>query len=581
MPLSIGGFTMRTVQYLCASFLCLMLVHSAMGQIPKTISYQGVLTDSAGTPRPDGTYSFTFRLYQSSSGGSALWIEQKTLQTQRGLFSTNLGDQVTFPGSLAFDRQYWLGIQVAANPEMSPRVALTAAGYSIRAIKSDTAQYALGAPLQSAVDSARIAGTVPNNAITSQKIADSTITGVDINRNTALNITSLRTTGNVGIGTTNPTRIIQTQTPLDNYSYSQTNGTIELATFLNSSFSSGMIGTVSNHPFQIYTSNSGPVMTLTTGGVGGNVGIGTANPSGKLEVSVPSEGTLAFRLLSGPNGFLDITPTASSNTVISTVNSRNLILDPGTANIGIGTTTPSARIDATSSSNTTPTGRFRKGGTTPTTTFAAVHVENFTIAGEAAWMRTASSSNTAPVLTLTRHPSSTNNFIDGVNWDGTNPSVRRFHIDANGTYTTGSDFAEAFEASGGKALYEPGDVVVLSENNPKAIEKSNIPYDTRVAGIYSTRPGVLGADKDGVTRMDENDIPVAIVGIVPTKVTDENGPIQSGDLLTTSSLPGHAMKASPIVINGIKIYPTGALVGKALDQLASGQGIIKVLVTIK
>jgi hypothetical protein len=159
--------------------------------------------------------------------------------------------------------------------------------------------------------------------------------------------------------------------------------------------------------------------------------------------------------------------------------------------------------------------------------------------------------------------------------------VRRFHIDANGTYTTGSDFAEAFEASGGKASYEPGDVVVLSEKNPTAIEKSNTPYDTRVAGIYSTRPGVLGADKDGVTRIDENDIPVAIVGIVPTKVTDENGPIQPGDLLTTSSLLGHAMKASPIIINGIKIYPPGTIVGKALDQLASGQGIIKVLVTIK
>src|SRR5262245_63266612 len=56
-------------------------------------------------------------------------------------------------------------------------------------------------------------------------------------------------------------RKIQTQTAIDEYSYSQTNGAIELATYLNGQFQSGMIGTVSNHRFQIYTSNSGPVMT--------------------------------------------------------------------------------------------------------------------------------------------------------------------------------------------------------------------------------------------------------------------------------------------------------------------------------
>jgi hypothetical protein len=547
MPLSTGGFTMRTIQFLCVSILSLMLVYSASGQIPKMISYQGLLTDSVGTPRPDGTYSFTFRLYQTSSGGSALWTEQKTLQTQRGLFSTNLGDQVTFPGSLAFDRQYWLGIQVAANPEMTPRTAMTSSAYSMNSVRSDTARFALSAPGQSFVDSARVTGTVTPNA-------------------------SLSIRG--------------------------------------------------------------------------------------LSIGVANEGDRALRLLSGPNAFLDITPTGPSpfSTVLGTVNNRNFILDPGTGNIGIGTTSPQARLDIAGPGSgglwttngwykeiqipngsvlkwganaggmrhaigsttgglyfaravvddssasalysmivtdngkvgiglTNPTARLQlmDGSGTPTTTGASFNAENFGTSGEGAWLRNASSSNPYDVVKLVRHPSApaSSSFIAGYSWTGTGTDTRMFHITSAGTFVAGSDFAEAFEASGGKASYEPGDVVVLSKNNPKAIEKSSIPYDTKVAGIYSTRPGVLGADKDGITRMDENDIPVAIVGIVPTKVTDENGPIESGDLLTTSSLPGHAMKASPVVINGTKIYPTGAIVGKALDQLVSGQGTIKILVTIK
>jgi hypothetical protein len=185
-------------------FLLFISTCAVEAQIPRTLSYQGVLSDTLGNPKPDGTYSFTFRLYPSSSGGSAVWEEQKTLQVRRGLFQTHLGEQVPFGSSVPFDRPYWLSIQVASEPELSPRIPLTAVGYSFNAAKADTAQYALNVPTQIAVDSARIAGTVPNNSITSQKIADSTITGADISRTAALSVTSLRTNGDVGIGTDSP-----------------------------------------------------------------------------------------------------------------------------------------------------------------------------------------------------------------------------------------------------------------------------------------------------------------------------------------------------------------------------------------
>ena len=76
-------------------------------------------------------------------------------------------------------------------------------------------------------------------------------------------------------------------------------------------------------------------------------------------------------------------------------------------------------------------------------------------------------------------------------------------------------------------------------------------------------------------------IAIAPLGIVPVKVTDENGAILPGDLLTTSSTPGHAMKAKPVVIQGVEIYPTGAIIGKALEAWEHGAGFISVLVTLR
>jgi hypothetical protein len=66
-----------------------------------------------------------------------------------------------------------------------------------------------------------------------------------------------------------------------------------------------------------------------------------------------------------------------------------------------------------------------------------------------------------------------------------------------------------------------------------------------------------------------------MVGIVPTKVTDENGGIQPGDLLVTSSLPGHAMKGTD------RSRMMGAVVGKALQPLKGNTGMILVLVTLQ
>jgi len=115
-------------------------------QIPRTLSYQGVLTDTLGNPRPDGTVSFTFSLYDTSTGGIAIWTETKNLQVRRGLFFTALGDVTPFGAGVRFDRPYWLGVKPGSDPELSPRIPLTPVGYSFSAINSDTAHFALTAP---------------------------------------------------------------------------------------------------------------------------------------------------------------------------------------------------------------------------------------------------------------------------------------------------------------------------------------------------------------------------------------------------------------------------------------------------
>jgi hypothetical protein len=90
-----------------------------------------------------------------------------------------------------------------------------------------------------------------------------------------------------------------------------------------------------------------------------------------------------------------------------------------------------------------------------------------------------------------------------------------------------------------------------------------------VAGVVSSQPGLLL----GGTEPIDGKALLALCGIVPVKVTNEGGPIQPGDLLVTSSIPGHAMRWT-----GPMPCPC-ALVGKALEPMADESGVILVLLT--
>jgi hypothetical protein len=111
-----------------------------------------------------------------------------------------------------------------------------------------------------------------------------------------------------------------------------------------------------------------------------------------------------------------------------------------------------------------------------------------------------------------------------------------------GTQTGGADFAESVAVLGKHSQYEPGDLMVIDSTGHRRLARSSRPYSTKVAGIYSTKPGVLATPHIMDDSQLKEEVPLAIVGIVPCKVTAQNGPIEIGDLLVSSSLPGYAMK---------------------------------------
>jgi hypothetical protein len=131
--------------------------------------------------------------------------------------------------------------------------------------------------------------------------------------------------------------------------------------------------------------------------------------------------------------------------------------------------------------------------------------------------------------------------------------------------TGGNDIVEYRESTD---ILEPGDLVVCDPLNINRVYKSKKQYDTRIIGVVSGAGGI----KPGITLkqegMIEGSLPIAIAGTIKVKVM---GAIKAGDLLTSSVLPGIAMKATN------KRRGQGAVLGKAIE--ASQNGFVTILVS--
>jgi hypothetical protein len=145
------------------------------------------------------------------------------------------------------------------------------------------------------------------------------------------------------------------------------------------------------------------------------------------------------------------------------------------------------------------------------------------------------------------------------------------NVYADGNFTGGgADVAERIDVT---EAVEPGDVVEIDPNNPGKFRKAREALSTRVAGVISTAPGVVLGNKSA----EHNDArPIlALAGRVPVKVTAKYGAIAVGDLLVSSPIPGYAMKCPE------KSQCIGAVIGKALEPLAEGVGVIEAQVMLR
>lgn len=379
------------------------------------------------------------------------------------------------------------------------------------------------------------------------------------------------------------------------------------------------LGTTDNQPLIIKTNGAEAMRVDTTG----NVGIGTANPSHKLEVV---SGGNSFRVGTA-NSWLKVWTGGNSRLSLGDGNGNeagfiaggengsgaNVLQiagcdDPGncptyttfhqSGNVGIGTDNPTARLKVVVGPDISGTPSGHAGIVVSADTgnglFAisrdANGVVGESVNGDGVIAESGAGTSLRVQGGCARPCVSGTDLIRGIDL---NAGDLRFvveratgNVKADGAFTSPADFAEMMAVAGVETDYQPGDVLVIGSDGK--VTRSTTPYASNLAGVYSTKPGFVGdvlIGEGGLEALDsqqaKNRAPVALLGIVPVKVTAESGPILPGDLLTTSSTPGHAMKANPVTINGIEIYPTGAILGKALEPFEKGAGMIKVLVTLR
>jgi hypothetical protein len=357
----------------------------------------------------------------------------------------------------------------------------------------------------------------------------------------------------------------------------------------------------------------------------GNVGIGTTSPGANLDVTTGStgdvisrvwnnntsgSGTATFRIAnSGSQAQGSRLQFSDNNYYLATITgdrTNGLTFRTGTTagseasladrmtilpggNVGVGTSTPKARIDLRESDDSFMGGLHLRRSSTNDTWALVTGADNSLYMGyaDSASGADAHSDFTVYPLVLT----AAGNVGIGTPSPG-------FKLDVNGnTNVTGNvtvsgtgNITATGTIEGGniKAKYQDvaewvpsaeelpaGTVVVLDTTKSNQVISSTTAYDTRVAGVVSAQPGItLGEGGQGKAL-------VATTGRVRVKVDASRSPINIGDLLVTSDLSGVAMKSEAVNLGGVQIHRPGTIIGKALEPLAKGQGEILVLLSLQ
>jgi hypothetical protein len=391
-----------------------------------------------------------------------------------------------------------------------------------------------------------------------QKIQANDSGGLEFATDDGTTVMNIIDNGNIGIGTTTPDEKLEV------------NGTIEVNQKIQAHDTGGLEFSTADGTSRVYITNSG------------NVGIGTPGPSTslhvyggqiKLESSNPLlrlKSTLADVSI-GIFMYDNVETTKAKLFYNTDLDRFELTTDnfgiradlvmTSSGQVGIGTFTPGLHKLYVSSSGTGSTG-------------SAGYFVNTHEDGIAMNIENSSNDSDDNALLVTNRGDGNIASFDSYHGNNTWDREFRFTYDGHGYcdqtwHAGGADYAEYFNKADESEDIHPGDVIAMSPDTDYTAVKADASKRQLVLGVYSTNPAIVG--NSPADEGPEDDILVGLMGVVPTKVSTENGSIKIGDFLTVSSLEGVASKA----------VSSGMVIGRALENYnGSSTRLIKVMVDV-